>query len=125
MFIICLTSSLHAGTRRVRTLCCVTSTTRPSTSKTSCLTRPTKTSSSSWQWHYWIITRVVGSQWNYWIITRVVGSQWHYSIITRVVGSQWHYWITIIIKKRSAMQGREREIDTLSVRRPQPHTTNL
>ena len=23
------------------------------------------------------------------------------------------------------MQGREREIDTLSVRRPQPHTTNL
>ena len=28
-------------------------------------------------------------------------------------------------QKRSAMQGREREIDTLSVRRPQPHTTNL
>ena len=26
--------------------------------------------------------------------------------------------------KRLAMQGREREIDTLSVRRPQPHTTN-
>ena len=33
--------------------------------------------------------------------------------------------IIIIIKKRLAMQGREREIDTLSVRRPQPHTTNL
>ena len=28
-------------------------------------------------------------------------------------------------QKRLAMQGREREIDTLSVRRPQPHTTNL
>ena len=28
-------------------------------------------------------------------------------------------------EKRLAMQGREREIDTLSVRRPQPHTTNL
>ena len=33
--------------------------------------------------------------------------------------------IIIIIKQRLAMQGREREIDTLSVRRPQPHTTNL
>ena len=31
--------------------------------------------------------------------------------------------IIIIIKKD--WQGREREIDTLSVRRPQPHTTNL
>ena len=29
--------------------------------------------------------------------------------------------IIIIIKTRLAMQGREREIDTLSVRRPQPH----
>ena len=27
--------------------------------------------------------------------------------------------------KRLSMQGREREIDTLSVQRPQPHTTNL
>ena len=33
--------------------------------------------------------------------------------------------IIIIIKKDLSMQGREREIDTLSVRRPQPHTTNL
>ena len=33
--------------------------------------------------------------------------------------------IIIIIKKRLAMQGWEREIATLSVRRPQPHTTNL
>ena len=42
----------------------------------------------------------------------------------------WYNYIIIIIiiiitKKRLAMQGREREIDTLSVRRPQPHTTNL
>ena len=34
-------------------------------------------------------------------------------------------WIIIIIKKILAMQGWEREIDTLTVRRPQPHTTNL
>ena len=27
--------------------------------------------------------------------------------------------------KRLAMQGQEREIDTLSAQRPQPHTTNL
>ena len=32
--------------------------------------------------------------------------------------------IIIIIKKDLSMHGREREIDTLSVRRPQPHTTN-
>ena len=33
--------------------------------------------------------------------------------------------IIIIIKKRLEMRGREREIDTRSIRRPQPHTTNL
>ena len=33
--------------------------------------------------------------------------------------------IIIIIIKKMAMQGREREIDTLSVRRPQPHTNIL
>ena len=32
--------------------------------------------------------------------------------------------IIIIIKKRLAMQGWERAINTLSVRRPQPHNTN-
>ena len=31
----------------------------------------------------------------------------------------------LLLKKRLAMQGWEREIATLSVRRPQPHTTNL
>ena len=36
-----------------------------------------------------------------------------------------YFIIIIIIKKRLAMQGRERVIDTLSARRPQPHTTNL
>ena len=33
--------------------------------------------------------------------------------------------IIIIIKKRLAMQGREKEIDTLSLWRPQPHTTSI
>ena len=36
-------------------------------------------------------------------------------------GSFYYYYYL----KRLAMQGRKREIDTLSVRRPQPHTTNL
>ena len=33
--------------------------------------------------------------------------------------------LLLLLLKKLAMQGREREIDTLSVRRPQPHTTNL
>ena len=33
--------------------------------------------------------------------------------------------LLLLLLKRLAMKGREREIDTLSVRRPQPHTTNL
>ena len=32
--------------------------------------------------------------------------------------------LIIIIKKRSAVQGWERVINTLSVQRPQPHNTN-
>ena len=40
-------------------------------------------------------------------------------IWTEVATDYYYYY------KRLAMQGREREIDTLSVRSPQPHTTNL
>ena len=47
------------------------------------------------------------------------------SIGRKAVEFDSNYYYYYYYKKRLAKQGREREIDTLSVRRPQPHTTNL
>ena len=41
------------------------------------------------------------------------------------VNTDYYYYYYYYYLKRLAMQGREREIDTLSVRRPQPYPTNL
>ena len=52
------------------------------------------------------------------------------SIVYRIfykknINSMFILLLLLLLLKKLAMQGREREIDTLSVRRPQPHTTNL
>ena len=57
---------------------------------------------------------------------RARGSQGVIPIRVGITASQLDYnYYYYYYLKRLAMQGQEREIDTLSVRWPQPHTTNL